>query len=211
MADDVRTGMMEALPVEESVSEVKGKEKKKKEESLVGRTIVLDPRQGGMFVFDDISLDGKSALVLTTFDGGIDKFEVKSDMNQTTIIRGIRTGILRVHDKNGKDVSLKFGGKQRFNPFKPIVTTAPKPVNEEQDRHLLDVLNTNNLESIKDRVMMIRDRDVLNRLKELEEKGENPAATSREYVLNVIDRMKKSLPGADSTVTVTNESTVEIR
>ena len=186
-------------------------EEKKVEKTLVGKTIMLDPRQGGMYMFPDISLDTKTGLVLSTLDSGRDRFEVKPDMEQTTIIKGIRVGILRVLDKSGEDVSKDFGGQLRYNPFSPLVTVAPKPVNEEKDKYYLEILNSNDLKSIKDRLMLINNREELNRIRELEEKGENPAAQSRSYVLDCIEKIKKSLPGVDTNISIEPEMVVEVK
>lgn len=178
--------------VEPSEKKIEKVEKEKSvEEKLDGCTLVLDPKKSGFFK------DEKNDITLHFFDDSHDKIEFKKTMDATEILRNIKVGILRV-EKNGKDISTKFGGTEvdnnEWNRI-PIVEGVPKKVNIKKDEPYLNVLGRNDQKEIIRDINSINDLAMLERLMELEVQGNNPSSKGRANVVDAIKKAIKNTPG----------------
>ncbi len=156
---------------------------------LVGCDVVLDPKQGGMWI------DKSNNITLSFFKDGTDRISVKKDTDVTLITKGIKTGKLRVL-KGDKDVTGEFGGNQSNIDWRriPIIENVPKK-STDNDTPLLQLLGRNNQSKIIESIKVIKDYKTLERLKELEVMGKNPSTQSRREVLNTIIEMMNTVGG----------------
>lgn len=158
---------------------------------LIGLTLVLDPKMGGMLK------DELNDFTLDFFSEGHDKIVFKKEMNPTQILKNIKAGILRV-EKNDKDVTKDFGGPERIEWRRtPVIDGVPKRVDKDskEDQPLLNLLGRNKESEIIRDIQSIKDYKLLERLKELEEQGNNPSATGRSNVVDAIVKVMKEVPG----------------
>jgi len=156
------------------------------EKSLVGFKVALDPKRGGMW-FDSVS-----KVKLSHFEKGVSSVVISEDTDVSGIVRGIKSGNLRVYDKSGKDVSINFGGVDPEQIKKKLVTLANEPVNEK-DKHLRVLLNRVATAKIIADINGITDVKILSRLLHLEESGYNPTANPRLDVLETIEQRLNDL------------------
>ena len=159
-------------------------------DELVGCDVVLDPTASGMLV------DTISGISLSFFGSGKDRTTITKDMQVSSIMRNIVKGILRV-EKNGVDITTKFGGKVHNVDWKrtPIVSGAVKREALDTDKPLLGVLNrTKEAEIVRD-INSIKSYGMLARLKDLEEMGKNPVSVGRSEILKAITNAMKRISG----------------
>lgn len=157
------------------------------EKSFVGHEIVLNPRMSGMY------LDPVNRFTLSFFDKGNDRINVTEKMNTTFIARNVTAGILFVF-KDGKDVTQKFGGPPNEDWSQKPIVKAPARVSSKDERYL-KVINRLKQEEIVRDIKSIKDVPTLERLMELEMKGNNPSAQSRAGVIDAIKAQMKTIPG----------------
>ena len=162
---------------------------------LVGCIVKLDPSKGGMLV------DPGNDFTFSFFEGGTDEMKIEEGTDLTVIERNIKFGILRVYKKSGKilkDVSEKFGGPPVMSRNMPIVTNGFKrPNNDESsdDRPLLNLLFSNDVNKIARYIESVQDYATLERLFELESHGENPTSGPRPSIINLLSEKKKRISG----------------
>ncbi len=182
-------------------------EEKVKKNDLVGKVVKLDPKKSGMLV------DTVNNFTFSFFEEGKDSREVTKDMDTSVIERNIEYGILRVYDKD-KDVTKDFGGpSDRVVSRIPLVKEGiPESTSDDkEDRGLLNVLNRNDSRDIEKAIRSIDDYDLLRRLLDFEQSGENPASQPRRDVVEMITDRMKNVSGISMDKEPTEEEEVIIK
>lgn len=166
---------------------------------LVGCIVKLDPSKGGMLV------DPGNNFTFSFFEGGTDEMKVEEGTDLTVIEKNIKAGVLRVYKKsrNGlKDVSEKFGGQPVPVRNVPLVKDGFKRPNdneESEDRPLLSLLFSNDVNKIARYIESVQDFATIQRLYELESQGENPTSSPRASIINLLADKKKHISGISMT------------
>ena len=170
--------------------------------SLVGYKLVLDPRNSGLFI------EKVNSITLDFFKEGHDSIVVAESMDQKPLLKNIKAGILRVFKKD-KDVTVDFGGSGVENDSRrnPIVTDIPKKKTVD-DEPFIKVLNRNNEPEILRNILAIADLNVLERLRFLEESGNNPTNLCRRAVIDAILQQIEKTPGVTSAREIKSEKEV---
>ena len=165
-------------------------EKSKKVDKLVGCEVRLDPKRAGMLV------DPTNDFTFSFFDGGRDRLKITEDTQLGVIKRNIKAGTLRVF-KNDWDVTDKHGGLPRLRKDVPIVKNVAKRVDPENksDKGLMRLLQTHNVDDIRNYVENINDFSTLDRILELEKQGENFCHQPRGVVIDLLSNRIRKVSG----------------
>lgn len=170
--------------------------KKMKEQSqkLVGKTVVLAPRNS---FFTDAD---RQYTLCGVGDKGNDRAVIAKDWKLYSTMLGIRHGLLRVLNDHGKDITSQFGGQAspETAPQAPIVTDVPKTFDPEEklDKELSRILSiTVESEVLKAIASRNYPYDVLERLLELEKAGENQTSAPRQKIVDGIVTLMDNTPG----------------
>lgn len=163
----------------------------KKVSKLVGCTVVLDPSQGGMFVdqINNINLN-----FFPNAKGEVnDRVVITDTMDLRIIKRGISFGILKVI-KNDKDITENITGRAFVDTKNiPLVEGIKEP--EKKDITLINYINSNNIDDIIVKINGLSNYEILSRLKDLEELGQNPSAGPRSKVIDALCAQMKKFSG----------------
>ena len=178
---------------------------------LAGCIVKLDPAKAGMLK------DPGNNFTFSFFEGGTDEMKVEENTDLTVIERNIKVGTLRVFKKVGKklkDVSEKFGGVPIPVRDVPLVSNGLKRPNtneESEDRPLLNLLFSNDVNKIAKYIESVQDYATLQRLFELESQGENPTSRPRPSIINLLSEKKKNVSGISMSEDKTAEENLTLK
>lgn len=164
---------------------------------LRGKTVVLSPRNS--FFSDADNQYTLYAYGEKETENSSDRVEIKSGWKLYSTMLAIRHGLLRVLDGE-KDVTATFGGAVTPEEGKqqPVVADVPEKTDPEdiKDRRLSMLLSDTReaevMKGISTRALTYED---LERLLELEKKGENPTYAPRRAIVDGITELMKNTPG----------------
>ena len=168
---------------------------------LPGKSVILGPKAA-------FFMDNDKQYILTAYGNLNDKqaenhttkVEIQKDWKLHSTMMGIKHGLLRVVDTDGKDISSQFGGPVLETHKTPLVDVGISMMDKDntRDKKLAEILNN----PVEDKVLIeIAQRnpsyETLERLLQLEVAGENPSFSGRGKVVDGIrELMKKAiLPG----------------
>lgn len=163
---------------------------------LYGKTVALSPRNS---FFSDA--DQQYALCIQGPKGSsspADRVVIKEGWKLYSTMIAIRNGLLKVFDGN-KDITSTFGGTSNIDEsVKPIVQDVPLQVNMEDSRDkmffqlLSQPVESEVMKAISSRALPYAD---LERLLELEKKGDNPTSAPRRSIVDGICELMKNTSG----------------
>lgn len=177
---------------------------------LVGKEVKLSPSTA-------FFIDESQQYTLNAYtDPPKNSMVIKKDWKLRSTMKNIVAGIIRVIDPETKnDISMKFGG-----PEAPVgrnktaaIVKAPEPKREEntRDKILSRLLNNTMVEKVLEAIAGSNlPYDDLERILELEIKGENPAFTPRGPVVEGITQLIKNTTGIGNVARIQDGENIHI-
>lgn len=175
---------------------------------LIGKRIILGPQQALFFedneqyvltAYPDIEREDKEGRKVAASEFDKTEVTIQEGWKLESTLRNVRKGVLRVLDKDGKDITREFGGPEKpLNRKSTPLVTVPKVANplDQRDQKLLRILDDiNPIDIIKNLTAIRPSYDVLERVLQLELAGENPAYRSRQAVVEGIKEIMKNTTG----------------
>lgn len=180
---------------------------------LPGKVVALSPKNA--FFSDAQNQYTLYAYGEKGVENSSNRVKIQEGWKLYSTMVAIRYGLLRVLDDSGKDVTADFGGpgSPATPPPAPIVKDVPQQVDAEDaaDKKLAQLLNQT-VEA--DILKMVSSRNFpyedLERLLELEKKGENPTFAPRRAIVDGIEELMKKTPGLGRVGRINDEADATI-